>query len=57
LMLSHHVLAGSRLQLLNNWIFDSEKSTLVGFLFGFNLYKVMIDVTAKFAVAFFVWIG
>lgn len=24
-MLLHHVLAGSRLQLLNNWIFDSEK--------------------------------
>ena len=24
-MLLHHGLAGSRLQLLNNWIFDSEK--------------------------------
>lgn len=36
-MLLHHGLAGSRLQLLNNWIFDSEKVDSSGSAFLGNL--------------------
>ena len=37
-MLLHHGLAGSRLQLLNNWIFDSEKVDSSGSAFFLRFF-------------------